>query len=113
MQEHVTCERMWSGELMSRIEKTFTVFYWTYMLVYVCGVIFLAASGHMDRVSFHVLPFHFFGMFIGIPMIIIVFHDLYKRQFPNPNSKVTWAILMLMFWPSILVYLYRHGFRPR
>lgn len=83
------------------------------MALYVACFFSLAATGWMEHCFFYVLPFHFLGMFLGIPLLVIVFRDLYKRDFPNPNTKVTWAILMLLLWPSILVYLYRHGFRPR
>lgn len=98
---------------MGRLEKSFTIFYWCYILVYGCCFLALVISGAMERYFFYVMPFHFFGMALAIPMLIVLFRDLYKRPFPNPNSKVTWTILMLMFWPSILVYLYKHGFRPR
>ncbi len=98
---------------MGRAEKSFVIFYFCYILVYMCCFLAMTFTGAMDRLFFYVIPFHLFGMVIGIPMIIIVFRDLFKRDFPNPNSKVTWTILMLMFVPSILVYLYKHGFRPR
>jgi len=98
---------------MGRAEKSFMIFYWCYTLVYLCCFLVLAFTGAMERLFFYVMPFHCFGMAIGIPMLIILFRDLYKRHFPNPNSKVTWTILMLTFWPSILVYLCRHGFRSR
>jgi hypothetical protein len=54
-----------------------------------------------------------FGAVLGIPLVIIVFRDLYKRDFPNPNTKVTWAILMLVLGPSIIVYLHKYGLHPR
>ncbi len=93
---------------MNRFEKGFVIFYFVYGLVYIpCFILF------MPQYDYFILPFHFFGMAIGIPMLIIVFRDIYKRTFPNPNTKVTWTILMLLFWPSILVYLYKYGFRPR
>jgi heme/copper-type cytochrome/quinol oxidase subunit 3 len=98
---------------MSRLEKGFVIFYGVYIFVYACCFITLAVVGPTQRGFFLLLPFHIFGMVIGIPLLIIVFRDLYKRDFPNPNSKVTWTILMLMFSPSIIVYLYKHGFRPR
>lgn len=98
---------------MNRVERAFTVFYWAYILVYLCCFVGLAATGLIERSLHFVIPLHIFGMFLGLAMLIVVFRDLYKRDFPNPNTKVTWAILMLMFWPSILVYLYKHGFRPR
>ena len=93
---------------MNRAEKVFVIFYWAYILAYI-PCFFLLASNHF----FAILPFHVFGMAIGIPMLIIVFRDVYKRTFPNPNTKVTWTILMLLMWPSILVYLCKYGFRPR
>ncbi len=98
---------------MSRSERAFVIFYWAYMLVYVVCFVGLAIAGLLNRCFFYVMPFHFFGMFLGIPLLVVVFRDIYRRDFPNPNTKVTWAILILMFWPSILVYLYKHGFRPR
>lgn len=52
-------------------------------------------------------------MILGIPVLIIVFRDLYKRDFPNPNTKATWAILMVMFAPSMIVYVCKYGIHPR
>jgi hypothetical protein len=96
---------------MNRYEKGFVVFYFLYILIYVpCFILFVSFR---PNDFLWILPFHFFGMAIGVAMLVIVFRDLYKRDFPNPNSKLTWAILMLMLWPSILVYLYKYGFRPR
>jgi hypothetical protein len=51
------------------------------------------------------------SMVVGV--YIIVFRDLYKREFPNPNAKVTWTILLLLVLPSIPIYLWKHGFRRR
>jgi len=93
---------------MNRFEKGFLIFYWLYLLAYI-PCFFLFAGQHFVEI----LPFHFFGMAVGIPMLIIIFRDVYKRPFPNPNTKVTWIIFMLLFWPSILVYLYKYGFHPR
>lgn len=103
---------------MSRAEKAFTIFYWVYVVIYIPCFLMLVCSGManpqaMDRYFPVIIPFHILGMLLGIPMLIILFRDIYKRQFPSPNSKVTWTILMLMFWPSIPVYLYRYGFHPR
>lgn len=98
---------------MSRAERTFAIFYWAYMLAYFCCFVGLALTGLMEHSFYFIIPFHIFGMFLGLGLLIVVFRDLYARDFPNPNTKVTWVILILMFWPSILVYLYRHGFRPR
>lgn len=93
---------------MNRGEKAFVLFYAAYMLVYIPCFILL-----MPTYFWQVIPFHFLGMALGIALLVIVFRDLYIRQFPNPNTKVTWAILILVFSPSIIVYLYKYGFRPR
>jgi len=93
---------------MNPFEKAFSIFYFACLFAYVPCFFLL-----MPRYFFQVLPFHLALMAMGVPMIVIVFRDLYKRNFPNPNSKVTWAILFFTFSPSILVYLYKHGFRPR
>lgn len=92
---------------MNRGEKTFVIFYCLYMIAYIPCFSLL-----MPRYFHQVMPFHILGMAIGLVLLIIVFRDLYKRDFPNPNSKLTWAILMLVFSPSIVVYLWRYGFHP-
>ncbi len=120
---------------MNRGEKAFMIFYWVYMAVYIlCFVGFflfwlffqsmprqdpvlsvaaVIAGQPADDYAIVLLPFHFLGMAMGVPMYVIVIRDVYKRTFPTPNSKVTWTILMLLLWPSILVYLYKHAFHPR
>lgn len=99
---------------MNRWEKSFIVFYLTYMIVYVCVFIGIIGSGDISPTTFHtILPFHLFGMAMGMPLYIIVIRDIYLRSFPNPNTKVTWTNLVLMFSPSIFAYLYKNGFRSR
>lgn len=57
---------------------------------------------------------HLVGMFLNLLGLIETIRDLYSRQFPNPNSKVTWCLLILMTggigW---FAYVARHGLRPR
>ena len=96
---------------MGKWEKCFCIFYLLYMLVYIPVFIGLGVTGEM---SFDLIfPFHMLGMALGLIFLIVVIRDIYKRDFPNPNSKVTWTILILMFWPSIFVYLPKYGFKPR
>ena len=95
---------------MNRGEKAFAIFYWSYIAIYVPCFIAMIVSGAMDRYFFTILSFHLFGMLIGIPLLSILIRDIYLREFPNPNSKVTWVIAILVFWPSIPFYLYYHDF---
>jgi hypothetical protein len=93
---------------MNRGEKIFVFFYAAYILAYIpCFFLFV------EDYFWTIIPFHFLGMALGIALLIIVFRDLYKRHYLNPNTKVTWAILMLVISPSIIFYLYMHGFHPR
>ena len=82
---------------MSRNEKIFTIFYWCYVAVYVPCFLLAITSGAGDRLFRFILPFHLFGMLIGIPMLFILFRDVYRREFPNPNSKVTWTIATVSY----------------
>lgn len=108
-----SCFRI-ASHAVNRWEKGFIVFYFMYMIFYVCVFIGIIRSGDMDPATFHtILPFHLFGMAMGLPLYIIVIRDIYLRSFPNPNTKVTWTILVLVFWPAIIAYLYKHGFHPR
>jgi hypothetical protein len=93
---------------MNKFEKGFLVFYVIYITVYIpCYLKF--ASTNMSVL----IPFHLFGMALGIGFLFVVFRDLYKRRFPNPNTKITWTILILMFFPSVLVYLFKYAWKPR
>ncbi len=84
----------------------FVAFYFLYIIVYV--PLFLNFGSTHLRI---LIPFHFFGMALGLAFLIVVLSDIYKRDFPNPNSKITWTILILMFMPSVFVYLFRYALR--
>ena len=97
---------------MNRLEKAFVIFYWVYMAIYVPTFIAVALTTNGSAILY-LLPFHFFGMLLGLVLLYVIFRDLYERRFEDPNDKVTWTLAILLFWPSIFVYLYRHGFRKR
>ncbi|MBW6475243.1 MAG: hypothetical protein K0B14_19105, partial [Anaerolineaceae bacterium] len=87
---------------MGKFEKTFVVFTLLYTVIYAFFFFNLElASEGFDKI----LPFHFLGMALSLAFIIIVIRDIYKRDFENPNSKNTWIILVLLFWPSVFIYL--------
>jgi hypothetical protein len=93
---------------MSRWEKVFCVFYFVYLVAYVPYFIFFFDFGPLA------VSLHLFGMFLGLPLLFVVFRDLYKRHFKNPNDKITWTLLILLLSPfGIIAYLFCHGFRPR
>lgn len=52
-------------------------------------------------------------MVLSLCFIVVVVRDIFKRNFKNPNSKAIWAILVIMFWPSVFIYLPKYGFKSR
>jgi len=95
---------------MNRGEKAFLLFCAAYVLAYLpCLFLFAPNPNHF----WPILSLHIVCMILGVPVVIIVFRDLYKRHFSNPNTKVTWAILMVLFAPSIIVYVCQYGIHPR
>lgn len=98
---------------MGRSEKALTIFWWGYFGVYIACMGVLYESGHYLRLYHYAIPFHVFGMVIGCAATFVLCRDLYRRNFPNPHEKILWAIVWAICWPSVFVYLYRHGFRPR
>ena len=98
---------------MSKWEKGLCIFALLYTLVYMPVFFAVGLSGRIEQYFLLIIPFHLFGMMINLAFLIIVIRDIYKREFPDPNSKVTWTVLILMFWPSVLVYLPKYGFKPR
>jgi hypothetical protein len=53
-------------------------------------------------------------MLLGLAALVLIFRDLYKREFENPNSKVTWVLIMAFTAGiGIVVYAFRHAMHPR
>ena len=105
---------------MKRYEKAFVIFYMIYMIIYIPTFTVLAAWSEgrsteiADQLFRWIIPFHLFGMGLSVPLFIIVIRDRYKREFPNPNSKVTWALLIVGTGGiGLYVYAFKYGFRPR
>ncbi|WP_116812422.1 PLDc N-terminal domain-containing protein [Steroidobacter cummioxidans] len=53
-------------------------------------------------------------LLLSIAAIVLLLRDLYKREFPNPNSKLTWLLVMAFTGGiGILIYAFRHAVHPR
>lgn len=53
-------------------------------------------------------------MLLSIAAVVLIFRDLYKRRFPNPNSKLTWLLVMVFTGGiGMVVYVLRHALHAR
>ncbi len=95
---------------MGKFERSFVIFSLLYIMIY--SLFFLNAISSPDTFQ-NIIPFHLFGMVLSLGLFIVVLRDIVKRSFKNPNSKVFWSILILMFWPAIFIYFPKYAFRPR
>ena len=98
---------------MARWERVVTLLCLAYVLFYGVYFVSVAASGRFFDYPWMV-PLHLLGMALSTVLVILVVRDVYKRPFPNPNDKATWALLIVfvnIF--AIPVYLWKYGFRPR
>lgn len=61
-----------------------------------------------------IFPPHFVGMALNFTAFGFSIRDLYLRPFPNPNSKVTW-VLLIVFTGGIgwLFYIVKYALKPR
>ena len=104
---------------MRRWEKAVLLSWLVYALVCVGMIIYFTAKPALtgkDGTEWHkYLPaLGFIGAIWGWLCIALTIRDLYLRPFPNPNSKVTWTLLILMTggigW---VVYLVKYALKPR
>lgn len=87
-----------------------------YMIVYI-PYFFL----QLDRIShgvsvspFAILPAHFVCMALNIAALILTIRDLYRRPFPEPDTKLTW-LLVILFTGGIgwVVYVVKYPLKHR
>jgi hypothetical protein len=59
------------------------------------------------------LPLSLFGLMINIIFMFIVLRDIFLRDSLTSIQKILWIIAILIFWPTVLIYLPRYGFKTR
>ena len=101
---------------MNRLEKTIVIGF----LIYVAAhVVYYIIQMYQDPAGAgvalgEVFPSVLFAMAFDLAAFIVTIRDLYLRPFPDPNSKLTWLLFILLpggiGW---VVYVFRHAIRPR
>lgn len=82
-------------------------------ILFAFGLVLLLIMSPEYRQLKFLLPLGLAGLLINIALMFIVLRDIFLRQFPNPSQKYIWMAIVLFFWPAILYYLPRHGFKKR
>lgn len=59
------------------------------------------------------LPLSLVGVSINIGLMFVVLRDIVYRNFTYPMAKYIWIAVILFFWPAVLYYLPKHGFKSR
>jgi len=98
---------------MGIAEKIYVVLFLLAFFTRVVVAIVLGVTGSplADAAVFDVI--NVVGKGLALVFYVVLIRDLYKREFADPNGALTWALLLILLWPSVFVYLARHGFRPR
>jgi len=94
---------------MSRIEKIYCILFLLIMIIYIPCFFVLVERWNYD-IIFRV---HISMMFLNLVFMILVIKDIFQRDFPKPNAKARWILLMFLFPFLMFVYLFVHAFKPR
>jgi len=93
---------------MSRIEKIYCILFLLIMIIYI-PCFFVFAPKFFDIIFIT----HISMMFLSLVFMILVIKDIFQRDFPKPNAKARWILLMFLFPFLMFVYLFVHAFKPR
>ncbi len=94
---------------MNTFEKTFSVLA---MLFEICLISFFLLWPQYQRLPV-LLPASFFGLLVNTGLFFLIFRDIFLRTFAAPHAKTFWVVTILLFWPTSLIYLMKHGFQKR
>ncbi len=90
-------------------EKLYSIF----AVLFVIALFLILASSPASRQLKVLLPITFVGLIVNIIFMFIVLRDAFLREFKTTGQKFLWVILILFFWPAVLIYLPRYGFKSR
>lgn len=68
----------------------------------------------LNEYEHFLVPWFYCIFVLDIASFVLTMRDLYLRDFPSPNDKLTWSLLIFwtggIFW---FIYLGKHAFHPR
>jgi hypothetical protein len=90
-------------------EKLYSIFAIVFIIALAMILIFLPEY----RQLMVLLPMTFVGLIVNIVFMFIVLRDIFLRTFTSSGLKILWVVLILVFWPAVLIYLPLFGFKSR
>mgnify|MGYP001149241722 CR=1 FL=1 len=94
---------------MNTFEKVFSVFAVLFAIALIASLYVYPEVREFKIL----LPVSLVGVAVNIGLMFVVLRDILYRQFANPMTKYIWIAMVLFFWPAILYYLSKHGFKSR
>ncbi len=94
---------------MTFVEKTYSIFGIVFAVALVTALVMIPEI----RQPSILLPLSFLGLLVNVGLMFVVFKDVFTRWQFDRSRKVFWTVLLLLFWPAVMVYIPLHGFRER
>ena len=94
---------------MNTLEKIYSVCAVIFAIGLIAALLLIPETRHLKLL----LPLSLTGLAINIGLMFIILYDILHRNFTTPNAKYIWIAIILLFWPAVLYYLPKYGFRKR
>jgi len=94
---------------MTTLEKLYCIFAVAFALIFLAILYLMPESRRLGSL----LPAGLAGVAVNIGLIFIVLKDILSRRFRTSATRYLWIGVILLFWPAVLYYLPRYGFRKR
>ena len=74
---------------------------------------FIEAQKLGTPLFYALLPLHIIAFITPLTLWVLALRDCELRWFASRSEKRKWTLLLILFAPSIVVYLRRYAFKPR
>lgn len=94
---------------MNTFEKIYCILAIAFALIFLATLYLVPETRRLGIL----LPAGLVGVAVNIGLIFIVLKDILSRRFRTPATGYLWIGIILLFWPAVLYYLPRYGFRKK
>jgi len=93
---------------MNKNEKLIVVFFYFFIALYL-PVFFY----YIEIMPNWLIPLHIFGMTLSLAFVGTIVKDIIKRDYLSTREKAVWICIVVFMWPTSIIYIIKHGFKPR